>query len=164
MNRHRIWLIAAVVLTTVLETASIGGLVYATREMNHEALTYSQWYEGSIYGFYNVILAVIAMTGLFLAAWFTLLRSFRKESGKKARVGKRSLGILSAVFTLLTAVFILLAAVRHGEISKEAGENVECLAPYIKAFGNCLVFSLVSFEAAVASLLALLKRSNAKER
>ncbi|MBR5109411.1 MAG: hypothetical protein IK099_04380 [Clostridia bacterium] len=164
MSKKRIWVAVAAVFTAILETALIGGLVYNIREMNHEALTYSQWYEGSIYGVYSSLLVVIAVTGLLLAAWVALFRSFRKKSGRKTRVGKRLPGILFAVFTLLTAAFILLSAVRHGEIGRAEEEKVECLAPYIKAFGNCLVFSLLSFEAAAASLIALLKRNKAAEK
>ncbi len=158
LMKKRICLFSGVITMTLLEIGSICALVYSAREMNHEALTYSQWYEGCIYGFYRCLLAFIAATGLFLTVWIILICRLKKSSLKKKTSRKRFSSVLFAVFTVLTVVFVLLTIVRHRELESATQENVECLAPYIKAYGNSQVFSLVTFELAAASLFVWLRK------
>ncbi len=150
MPAKKKWKIAAAVIMTMLEALSVAALCYAVRDMRHEGLTYSQWYEASIYGFYGCLLITAAVTGLMIASWVFLLR---KEKGNRAN-RKRVYGILTTVFFFLAAAFLILAAVRHGEIGRAAADNVECLEPYIRAYGNSLVCALLAFEAGIGFLLA----------
>lgn len=156
--KKQIFLFFCVITMTLLEIGSICALVYSAHEMNHEALTYSQWYEGCIYGFYGCLLAFIAVTGLFLTVWIILICRLKKNSPEKKLPGKRLSSGLFAVFTILTVIFVLLTIVRHRELESATQENVECLAPYIKAYGNSQVFSLVTFELAAASLFVWLRK------
>ncbi len=152
MKMNRIWRIIIIIMTAILEVCSVSALAFAIREMNHEGLTYSQWYEGSIYGFYSSLLVTIVTTSLFLASWIPLLRGRRARDAGKAAAWTRALKTLSIAFAILTVAFAVLASVRYSAIGTAERENVECLEPYIRSYGNSLVYALLSFEAGLASV------------
>ena len=60
---------------------------------------------------------------------------------------------LFVLFAIVTTVFIILSMARYRAIEAASRENVECLEPYIRRYGNSLVLALLSFEAALASLI-----------
>ena len=155
-NARKTGKVIAVIVTTMLAAASFGALVYAVREMKHEGLTYSQWYEGSIRGFYSCLLITLVFLGLFLFALAALLR--KKNGGGRERLMR----VLVVFFTVLTLAFAVLSAVRHGNAVRAAGEGAECLEPYIRDTGNSLVCALVSLEAGIASFFGW-KRAAKKE-
>ena len=144
------------ILFTLLTGLSIFALHYAAKEMRHEALTYSQWYEGTIYGYYGWLLIVAALAGIALGCWAGWLLTARPLPAPGKR-GRTVLGILCAVFLLLTVFFVFRSFVSHGEIRRATETNVECLAPYIEAYGQNRLWALLSLEAAVFSFLPVIK-------
>ena len=154
-TRRTIFLLLSVFFTLLVFLSALG-LGYAAKEMNHEALTYSQWYEGTIYGYYGWLLIVAALAGIALGCWIGWLFTARPlpAPGKRART---VLGILCAVYLLLTVFFVFRSFASHGEIRQAAEANVECLAPYIEAYGQNRLWALLSLEAAVFSLLPAVK-------
>ncbi len=152
MAKNRKLGIIIAIITTMSEVCVLSALLFSIREMNHEGLTYSQWYEGSIYGFYSCLLVTIVTTSLFLASWISLFRGGKAKNVSKAAAWTQALKTVSIAFAILTAAFVILAAVRYNAIETAAKENVECLEPYIRSYGNSLVYALLSFEAGLASV------------
>ena len=144
------------VLFTLLTCLSVFALHYAAEEMNHEGLTYSQWYEGTIYVYYGWLLIVAALAGIALGCWAGWVLTTRPLPAPGKR-GKTALGILCAVFLMLTVFFVFRSFASHGEIGRAAETNVECLAPYIEAYGQNRLWALLSLEAAVFSFLPVIK-------
>ena len=140
------------VLFTLLTVVSIFALRYAAEEMRHEALTYSQWYEGTIYGYYGCLMIVCALAGIALGCWAGWLLTARPVPAPGKR-GRAALGVLFAVFLLLALFFVFRSIASYGEIGRAAEANVECLAPYIEAYGRNRLWALLSLEAAAFSLL-----------
>ena len=152
----RVIFLVLFVLFTLLTGLSILALHYAAKEMNHEGLTYSQWYEGTIYGYYGWLLVFIALAGIALGCWIGWFFAARPLPA----LGKRSrtmLWILCAVFLLLTLFFVFRSFASHGEIQRAAEVNVDSLAPYIESYGRNRLWALLSQEAAVLSILPAVK-------
>ena len=154
--KRRHWLLIAIAAALALTALSLLCLFDAVREMIHERLTYSQWYEGTIYGYYGWLLIVAALAGIALGCWIGWLFAARPLPAPGKR-GRTVLGILCAVFLLLTVFFVFRSFASHGEIRQAAEANVECLAPYIEAYVQNRLWALLSLEAAVFSLLPAVK-------
>ena len=144
------------VLFTLLTGLSVFALHYAAKEMHHEGLTYSQWYEGTIYGYYGWLLIFIALAGIALGCWAGWVLTTRPLPAPGKR-GRTALKILCAIFLLFTVFFVFRSFASHGEIRRATETNVECLAPYIEAYGQNRLWALLSLEAAVFSLLGVIK-------
>ena len=130
MAKKRKMVVIITIITTVLEMCALSALLFSIREMNHEGLTYSQWYEGSIYGFYSCLLVMIVTTSLFLASWIPLFRGGKARNASKAAAWTQALKTVSVAFAILTVAFAILAAVRYSAIGVAERENAECLEPY----------------------------------
>lgn len=140
------------ILATVLLLLGMLALSQSAREMRHEGLTYSQWYEDSIYGFYTCMMVVVACTGLCAALWIVWARAGRAWLAN-ARPGPMKVG--PAICVALTILLTAWAIVRRGMIHQAASEGAEALEPYIRAYGNTRVLALIALEASVALGLGL---------
>ena len=150
-TKQTIFLLLSVFFTLLVFLSALG-LGYAAKEMNHEGLTYSQWYESTIYGYYGWLLIFIALAGIALGCWIGWFFAARPLPALGKR-GRMVLGILCAVFLLCTLFFVFLSFASHGEIQRVAEVNVDSLAPYIEAYGQNRLWALLSLEAAVFSIL-----------
>ncbi len=144
------------ILFTLLALLSLGALWYSYREMRHEGLTYSQWYEGSIAGFYSCQLITVLIISLAAAAWAVF---FRKPEQRQLSPGKRRF-LKIAFFALIPiACALVILTVISGKEMKAAQEAyAEGLPAYIKTFGKYRVAALLSCEALAASAFAQSKR------
>ena len=150
-TKQTIFLLLSIFFTLLVFLSALG-LGYAAKEMNHERLTYSQWYEGTIYVYYGWLLIVAALAGIALGCWAGWVLTTRPLPAPGKR-GRTVLGILCAVFLLCTLFFVFRSFASHGEIQRVAEVNVDSLAPYIEAYGQNRLWALLSLEAAVFSIL-----------
>ena len=155
-GKKKLWQVAGAAAATLLLIVAAVILSQALREMHHEGLTYSQWYEGSIYGYYYALLLMIAAAGIWLAACLHALgvSAIRKVRGEPWR---KVLGAMGIFFSCLALGMIVLAVIRHGNIQRAVAENAEGVAGNIRMYGKSLVAALVSVEAAIACLTGWLK-------
>lgn len=97
-RRHPVWLIALAVLMTLLAVLLAEMAAFAHREMLHEGLTQSQWYEGAIRSARHwrraAALAVLAAAALWLAVPLRRHRiaKRREPACKVPRAGERKNG------------------------------------------------------------------------
>lgn len=143
---------AAAILMTGRSVLYIGATEYAYREMRHEGLTYSQWYEGAIDGFYGMLMLAIPAVSLCAVVWYFLLRKRRTQPVQRSRMKKNVSRALACAFAVLTAVLFAAALKDKAGIARAAAENAECLAPYIESYGQSRVAALLSLEALLLSL------------
>ena len=155
-GKKKLWPVAGAAAATLLLIVAAVILSQAWREMHHEGLTYSQWYEGTIYVYYRWLLIVAALAGIALGCWIGWVFTARPLPAPGIR-GKTALKILCAIFLLFTVFFVFRSFVSHGEIRRATETNVECLAPYIEAYGQNRLWALLSLEAAVFSFLPVIK-------
>ncbi len=160
MNKKQKWIKTATlilaVLFTLLTLLSFGALWYSYRDMRHEGLTYSQWYEGSIMGFYSCQLITVLIASLAAAAWAVF---FRKPEQQRLSPGKRR--FLKITFFALIPVacaLVILTIVSGKEMKAAQDAYAEGLPAYIKAYGQYRVAALLSCEALAASAFAQSKR------
>lgn len=89
-----ICLICAAALTTLLSLLLIGAAAQIHREMLHEGLTQSQWYESAVRSYRSCSLsaggAVLATLALWLAALLRMRRA-KKASFRAEGQGRRDL-------------------------------------------------------------------------
>ena len=144
------------VLFTLLAFLSFGALWYSYREMQHEGLTYSQWYEGSISGFYSCQLITVLILSLAAAAWIVF---FRKPERRQLSPGKRRF-LKIAFFALIpvACALVVLTLVSRNEMKAAQAAYAEGLPAYVKAYGKYRVAALLSCEALAASAFAQSKR------
>lgn len=133
------------VLLTLLTAGSVFALRYTYGEMRHEGLTYSQWYEGSVAGFYSCQFFAVLTAGLTAAAWYLF---FRKPERRELSPGrKRLLKILLCILIPAALGLVILALVSRGEMKAAQAAYAEGLAAYISAYGKYRVAALLSCEA-----------------
>lgn len=154
----RIAAVLAACAATVLEVAVICVLTASWREMHHEGLTYSQWYEDSIYGFYSMLRIALVITGIWAAACLHMLSVFRGRSWAFPERGRRICAVLCAVFAVLSAAMLVLALIRQGAVRQAVAERAEMLEGYIRAYGGSLTAALAFLEAAAAAWLGWRKK------
>ena len=154
-TKRTILLLLSVFFTLLVFFAALG-LGYAAKEMHHEALTYSQWYEGTIYGYYGWLLIFIALAGIALGCWIGWFFAARPLPALGKR-GRTVLKVLCAIFQLCMLFFVFRSFASHGKIQRAAEVNADSLAPYIESYGQNRLWALLSLEAAVFSLLPAVK-------
>ncbi len=144
------------ILFTILALLSFGALWYSYRDMQHEGLTYSQWYEGSVAGFYSCQLITVLVVSLAAAAWIFF---FRKPEQRQLSPGKRRF-LRIAFFALIpVACALVILTIVSGKDMKAAQEAyAEGLPAYIKTYGKYRVAALLSCEALAASAFAQSKK------
>ena len=167
MQKKKKWntamLIVFSVLATVLEAFSLFAVLLSAREMKHEGLTYSQWYEGSIYSFYFWLIVAVICSGLFLAAWYMLLfRKRKQDAANPDGKSKYARKLLLITFAALTLIFACESVAFRIETNRAYAANVECLAPYIMRFGKCLTAAVVSLELFAATLIGFARQKEKK--
>ena len=145
---------ALTVLSTLVFALSIGVLDYSLKEMRHERLTYSQWYEGSVNSVYSSVMLVIVAFSLCAAAWFFLFH--KKKQGKDKSARRRVSLIFLLVFGLMSALFVVVAVGKYRELEMARERVEEVLLYYIHQFGKYRLLSLLSIEGAVVSLVSFL--------
>ena len=144
------------ILFTILALLSFGALWYSYRDMQHEGLTYSQWYEGSVAAFYSCQLMTVLIVSLAAAAWIVF---FRKPEQRQLSPGKRRF-LRIAFFALIpiACALVILTIVSGNEMKAAQEAYAEGLPAYIKAYGKYRVAALLSCEALAASAFAQSKR------
>lgn len=137
------------ILFTLLTLLSFGALWYSYRDMRHEGLTYSQWYEGSIAGFYSCQLITVLIVSLTAAAWIVF---FRKSEQRQLSPGKRRF-LKIAFFALIpiACALVILTFVSKNEMKAAQAAYAEDLPAYIKTYGKYRVAALLSCEALAAA-------------
>ena len=118
---------ALAVLMTLAELLFAGAMLSAYREMCHEGLTYSQWYEGSIQGFYSSVAWFLGVTLPFIAAWIVLIFDFRGvwEPRWMQKMTKQRWGgvFLAFMFALIALLFGREGAKNGLELARAANEE-----------------------------------------
>lgn len=150
------WLLIAAIAATALTALAALGLAVSAREMIHEGLTYSQWYEGAIAGFYNVLQALIGCSGAAIILWMLWRYS------KRPRVDTREIALVKAgicgALALIACGLVLWAVVSRRALNEAAASGVESLAPYIKTFGLSRSAAQAALEATLIAGIARLMR------
>lgn len=143
------------ILFTLLAILAAFGLSYAAREMAHEGLTYSQWYEGTISTYYGWLRILTAVIGLCLCCWCGFVFSVRPfpRLKKGARI---TLKIIFILCLLLTCLFVFRSFSSHAYLQAMEAQ-AESLAPYIETYGQNRLWALIALEAAVFSILPVAK-------
>ena len=161
-KRKRRALIALTVLVTLLWALAILGAVYAGREMRHEGLTYSQWYEDSVDAWYRALVLCVLTFGAVLCCLAALLGAGRRlprcgPRGRKLLWGALALGLAGFCF------FALRAGQGHRLVMENRALQTESLEPFLRFRGRNALGALVCLETAAALLWALKKRRQAEE-
>lgn len=159
VNKKQKWIKTATLILaiffTLLTLLSFGALCYSYQEMRHEGLTYSQWYEGSIEGFYSCQLFTVLIVSLTAVTWIVF---FRKPEQRLSPEKRRLLK--TTFFSLIPVAFALVVLTLISRKEMKAAQNAyaEGLPTYIKAYGQYRVAALLSCEALAASAFAQSKR------
>ena len=149
--------------TTAFMLLSVSALTYAVRDMRHEGLTYSQWYEGSIRAYYLWLSVFLMNMGLCIAAWITALRRLRPHESKRDWMARRrAFHVMALLSAALGGVFAYSAFRRNVDMLNAAGQ-VEALAPYIHAYESRRVCTLLSLEGFFFSLFGLVRSRSPKQ-
>ena len=136
----RILLIIAIVLVFLLFVFAAAALSYTYKEMRHEGLTYSQWYESSIFVFYSCLVFTVSFSILLVYLLICLLRFGRKTGFVlNSRTKKAAL----AVAVILSVCLVIITRMRLRAINLAAADGAEALEPYIRSYGNSMVLSAV---------------------
>ena len=155
-------LIPAAIAVLFLEILAIAGLTSAVHTMHHEGLTYSQWYDASIYGLYSAILITIVCTTLLLLVWIPLFFRPSLQITRTPRF-RKICRILCIIFAVVTVLLTILAVSRHQAVRSAELENVDVLAPFIHAYGKALAALLLSFEAFLLSLFLSFRKIRSEQ-
>lgn len=151
-------LFAAAVAMTLLAQLHLGALWYAYRDMRHEGLTYSQWYEGSISGYYGILMLTIVAVQLAAAVWFAFVRRVRGprvHAKKPVKTGAAK--AVCAVFAVLAAAALWRMIDRQNAYAYALTQNHDAYAGYIKWIGQARIAALLAGEGFALSLLRLLR-------
>ena len=136
------------ILFTLLTLISFGALWYSYQEMLHEGLTYSQWYEGSIAGFYSCQFITVLIVSLAAAAWIIFLRKPNRHLSPGMR---RFLKIAFLGLILIACALFILTFISGREMKAAQEAYADGLPAYIKAYGKYRVAALLSCEALATS-------------
>ncbi len=145
------------ILLTLLTLLSFSALWYSYQEMRHEGLTYSQWYEGSIAGFYSCQFITVLIVSLAAAAWIVF---FRKPNRQLSPGTQRFLKIAFFGLIPVACALLVLTYVSRGELKAAQEACVEGLPLYIKTFGKYRVAALLACEALAAVGIAQKKKGD----
>ena len=145
-------LAAALTLSEILAAV---GLAYAVREMRREALTYSQWYEGSLENVYRSVFLVLAVGGLMAGVWLSLFLKPR-ESPMTAK-WRGCLRICFCVCAAAAVILVFSAGFIREQLLSARAKNQEGITYYIRTLGQCRILALIALDGAVGSLWALLR-------
>lgn len=144
------------ILFTLLSLLSFGALWYTYRDMLHESLSYSQWYEGSISGFYSCQFMTILIVSLAAVAWTVF---FRKPGRRQLSPGKkRFLRIAFFALIPITCALVILTLISGNDLKAAQEACAESLPGSIKAYGQYRVSTLLSCEALAAAAFAQSRR------
>ena len=131
--KRRHWLLIAIAAALALTALSLLCLFDAVREMIQERLTYSQWYESAIAGFFIALQTLIGCSGAVIV--FSLLWFYSKRPRFDTRwVSSLKAGTCGG-FALITCGLTLWAVASHRTLTEATASGVESLAPYIRSFG-----------------------------
>ncbi len=134
----RILLIIATVLVFLLFAFAAAALSYTVKEMRHEGLTYSQWYESSIFAFYSCLVFTVAFSILLVYLLICLLRFGRKTGAVQ---NSRSKTAVLAAAVILSVCLVIITRMRLRSINQAAADGAEALEPYIHAYGISMVLA-----------------------
>ncbi len=143
------------ILFTLLSLLSFGALWYSYRDMLHESLSYSQWYEGSIAGFYSCQFMTVLIVSLAATAWTVF---FRKPDRQLSPGKKRFLRIAFFALIPITCALVILTFVSGNDLKAAQEACAEGLPGSIKACGQYRVAALLSCEALAAAAFAQSRR------
>ena len=155
MKRHH-WLLIAIAAALVLTALSVLCLFDAAREMIHEGLTYSQWYESAIAGFFIVLQTLIGCSGAVIV--FSILWFYSKRPGFDTRRVSPLKAGTCGVFALISCGLTLWAVASYRTLTEVTASGVESLAPYIRSFGISRSAVQTALEATLIFGIAWLKR------
>lgn len=163
-KRSRRLKIALAAIMTAAELLFICMMLFAYKEMRHEGATYSQWYEGSIAGFYGSVVWLLAVTLPFIAAWHVLIRDLRgMKTWRRIPAIERSGAVfLAFMFAFLACMFGYDKAKTALEYAQAA--NSEALAWNYESVGRYKVLMMLSAQGYALSLAAMIKASRAARR
>ena len=150
------------ILFTLLTLLSFGALWYSYQDMQHEGLTYSQWYEGSIAGFYSSQFMTVLILSLAVTAWIVF---FRKPGTRQLSPGKKRF-LKIALFALIpiTCALVILTFISGRDMKAAQEALAEDLPAYIRAYGQYRVAALLSCEALAAVCFLLSERQQSSGR
>lgn len=165
-KRSRALKIALAVVVTIAQVLFTGAMLMAYQEMRHEGATYSQWYEGSIKGFYGSVVWFMAVTPLFAAAWRALICDLL---GKEVRhlTAKMTKQRWGGVF--LAFMFALIAVMLgHDNANKalelERAANSEALAWRFEQVGRYKVLMMLAAQGYAFALAGMIRGYIAESR
>lgn len=153
-RRH--WLLIALIVALMLTTLTALGLLASAREMIHEGLTYSQWYEGAIAGFFGALQVLIGCSGAVILILMLWIYSKRPRDDTDRALPLKT--VICGTLALITCGLVLWTVVSHRTLNEAAASGVESLAPYIKTFGLSRSAAQAALEATVIAGIARLKR------
>ena len=154
-------LICLAILLTALTAFSGLGLASAVKEMRHEGLTYSQWYEGSVNGYYACLLVLILCVCLTAAAWIAV---FKNPPRSVSRSGLTFLKACVCVFAIAACAFTFLAFWARAEWRQAAEMNVEGLTYYIRVFWRYRIGAMLSIFGCLTAVYQWLRRRKLPRR
>ena len=112
----RMLLLLLVIVLTAMEILWAASLWYAHREMMHELRRDSQWVEGAVNGYYDVLGLTILHTEALAAAWWLWIRGLRKRKGPEdVEKRVRPHGWLCVVLALVAVACVLLAIAAYAD-------------------------------------------------
>ena len=145
----------AAVIVSLAELTLAVGLHFSYKEMQHERLTYSQWYDGALASFFDILLLFIVSTALCAGLWYFFIRRPRPLSPEKIKSRKRVLPFLCAALGGTAIWFTVKSFLAYGELLYAQEQVFEGIPGYILAYNAARLPALLAVLGLIIALIAL---------